>query len=361
MKRKGIIAWICGLCVDLRLSQRKTLAEIVLGCMRCRRVSIGEIGRAVETDALTKHRIKQVDRFLANNRVDIINGARGLIGFVAKRAKQLIIAIDWVDVRNYKVLRAAVPFQGRSIPIMCAVYEKWRLHKSQNSFEETFMAVLKACLPQGTEAIIIADRGFHRAEFARKLQELGLHYVIRINPGVWFESEALEGRLTEFPVKPGKSYDLGFGQYRKTKPVNQRIVVHWRENEKDPWFLSTDLEFPVARLVKIFRRRMMIEEMFRDEKNLRYGWGLRHVQIGQEGRMERLLLALMYAYVTLILLGLFRRSKLPPSHWCSTSKAGMCSLFFIARAKLDHPPPAVSTLLRLLVRELREIADENWG
>lgn len=264
-------------------------------------------------------------------------------------------------MRQYKVLRAAVPFQGRSIPILCAVYEKWRLFKSQNSFEETFMEVLKACLPEGTEVVIIAECGFHRAEFARKLQELTLHYVIRTNPGVWFESEKFKGRLTEFPVKPGKSYDLGFGQYRKTKPVNQRIAVHWRENEKEPWFLATDLGSPVARLVKIFRRRMMIEEMFRDEKNLRYGWGLRHVEIGQEGRMERLLLALMYAYLILILLGFFRRAKFPPSFWCSTSKEGMCSLFFIARAPLEHRPPAVRTLLRLLVAELRKITDENWG
>ncbi len=42
--------------------------------------------------------------------------------------------------------------------------------------------------------------------------------------------------------------------------------------------------------MEVFKRRMSIKELFRDEKNIRYGWGLRQLKIGTAGRLERLLL-----------------------------------------------------------------------
>ena len=39
-----------------------------------------------------------------------------------------------------------------------------------------------------------------------------------------------------------------------------------------------------------YERRMRIEELFRDQKNVRNGWALRQVEIGKTDRLERLLL-----------------------------------------------------------------------
>lgn len=60
--------WIVSQCKGLRLSERKTLAQLVFGALRCRRVSLADIGRWLPSEALVKHRIKRVCRFLGNQR-----------------------------------------------------------------------------------------------------------------------------------------------------------------------------------------------------------------------------------------------------------------------------------------------------
>lgn len=54
MLHATIVNWIVGLCTCLRVSQRKTVGELVFGAMQCRRVSIAEIGRSLKSRALPK-------------------------------------------------------------------------------------------------------------------------------------------------------------------------------------------------------------------------------------------------------------------------------------------------------------------
>jgi hypothetical protein len=184
--------------------------------MRCRRVSLADIGRSLGTDALPKHSIKRTYRFLKNHRVEVADGCAALIRLAARAcAGRLFVAVDWTDIRQYKVLKASVPFCGRSVPVLFAAYRKWEVRKSQNTFEEGFFRLLGALLPEGTEAIVVADRGFGRTELARTLQELGLHYVIRLTPKVMFRSEKWDGELDLVAIRPGTHRDLGFGLYRK--------------------------------------------------------------------------------------------------------------------------------------------------
>lgn len=47
MRRMEAIAWVLSVCTDLRLSQTKTLAELVAAAMTVGRVSLAAIGRAL--------------------------------------------------------------------------------------------------------------------------------------------------------------------------------------------------------------------------------------------------------------------------------------------------------------------------
>jgi hypothetical protein len=108
-----VLNWITGLTISLRLSQRKTLGELVFGAMRRRRVSLADIGRSLCTKTTAKRNIRRIWRFLKNNLVDVHEGAKELIHIAAKAARgRLFVAVDWVDKGQYKVLRAAVPLRG---------------------------------------------------------------------------------------------------------------------------------------------------------------------------------------------------------------------------------------------------------
>jgi hypothetical protein len=321
--------------------------------MHCRRVSLADIGRSMGGDAKCKSRINRVDRFVGNHRVEVVEGMRGLVWLSAKATGgQLLVAVDWVDIRSYKVLRAAVPLRGRSVPILFAAYYPRKLFKSQNALEEGFLTLLKSLLPKNCQVVIIADRGFARAELARKLGELGFDHIIRVGSKVRFESTVYSGLLIDLELLPGEHLDLKTGCYREEAPVQRRVLAYWGRGHKEPWLLGTNLDWGWRRLVAAFEQRMMIEELFRDEKNIRYGWGLRLVSVGTTERLERLLLILAFAYVLLLMTGLICKDSMSPSEWSSNTKRKRpLSAFVVGRIMLTLDK--VSFSVRLLLSTLR--------
>lgn len=367
MSHRSIVSYIVNRCTGLRLSQRKTLGELVFGTMQRRWVSLADVGRSLDSEAMVRHCIKRVYRFIANPRVEVIEGARALLQLASKHAQgRFLVALDWVDIRGCKVLRAAAPLRGRSVPVLFGAYEKWRLYKSQNNLEEGLVRLLKAVAPEKSEIVLLADRGFARAEYARVLQETGISYIIRLTGQAYFRSKKHQGRLDAIMLKPGQRRDLGFGAYRKQKPVKQRVPAYWGRGYREPWFPGTDLEWGWKKLVRAFQRRMLIEELFRDEKNIRYGWGLRQLSLSTKHRLERMLLVLAFAYLFLLLPGLICAGTMSPAHWASgvshkKNRKEQMSAFYIGRLMLGK----VGYPLRLLFDHLRslllQLNKENWG
>jgi hypothetical protein len=301
---------------------------------------------------------------VANPRVEVTEGTRALVLVAATAGGgQLVVAVDWVDIRQYKVLRAAVPLRGRSVPILFAAYRKWQITKSQNALEQDFFQLLKAMLPEGAQVVVIADRGLGRAGLACQLQKLGLSYILRICGKVTFLSHRYQGRLDELPLKPGGKRDLGFGAYRQHRPLRQRVLIYWKKKHKQPWLLATDLEWGWRQIVTVFAQCMMVEELFRDEKNIRYGWGLRQVSLCDAARLERLLLVLAFAYLLLLLLRLICTAQMSAAHWASAvgKKSKQVSAFLVGRLMLARTRFRLSQLLELLANLLTQIAEENWG
>ncbi|EII93823.1 hypothetical protein ECTW07793_1342 [Escherichia coli TW07793] len=73
-----------------------------------------------------------------------------------------------------------------------------------------------------------------------------------------------------------------------------------RSAAKEPWliFSSTD-DFKPREIMKLYSRRMQIEQNFRDEKNERFGFGLRASYSCSAGRM--LVLSLLATLSTIVL------------------------------------------------------------
>ena len=154
MTRMEAIAWVLNVCTDLRLSQAKTLADLVASAMSVARISLAAIGRSLVGTVAAKHRIKRTWRFVANPRVMIHDGMAGVVRRVVKRYRQLqkqgrarrpklLIAFDWTEIRNFHTLMAAVVQKGRAVPLLWATYPEWELHKSQNNLEEGLLHVLR--------------------------------------------------------------------------------------------------------------------------------------------------------------------------------------------------------------------------
>src|SRR5215470_1156173 len=113
MSRMDAIAWVLSVCTDLRLSQTKTLADLVASAMSVARISLAAIGRSLVGPAAAKHRIKRTWRFVANTRVLVSDGMAGVIRRLVKRYRKLqqrgrarraklLIAFDWTHQAGLK-------------------------------------------------------------------------------------------------------------------------------------------------------------------------------------------------------------------------------------------------------------------
>jgi len=360
MKHTDVLGWLLAICT-IRRSQVKTLSVLVYAAMETVRLTLAELGRTMarQRDQAAKHCIKRVDRFLGNGRIEPGIAMSGWIRWLARPGRRLLISMDWVDIRQWHCLVLAARIHGRAVPLLWAVYRPEQLHKSQNNLEYGLLRLLRHHLPKGAQVVILADRGFGRTEMARVCQELGFGYVIRIVPDVWVEHRDFRGKLLDLPLRRGTQRVLRNVFYRKSRPVEQHVVVFWPAREAQPWFLMTNVpRLQAKRLSRIYSRRMTIEEYFRDCKSKRNGYALRLTMIGDRHRLERLLLVLAMAYWLLLAVGLYARKKYPPSRWCSNNRRNECSLFTIGRILFRERLPALARLLNDL---RKETCLQNWG
>lgn len=367
MNRREATGWVVSVVTGLLTSQTNTLADLVGAALGVGRVSLAQIGRRLLSTS-AKHGIKRCWRFTANERVEVSDAMRDVVRHLLQgkrwRRKPVVIALDWVEVRNFHTLTAAWVRRGRAIPLLWASYPEWRLAKSQNNLEEGLLRLLKDLLPPHVRVVLLADRGFGRAEMARFCQENGFHYVIRIRPDVWVRAPGFHGKLLDYPVKKGICRSLRCTEYRKKNPVEQRVVVRWKKGlpkrRDECWFLMSDLDQSAFRLSELYAQRMTIEEFFRDGKSRRNGFALRHTQIKHADRFDRLLLILVLVYLLLTGLGRVARERFRPGAWCSSNRAHECSDFTIGRRMLDklQVPPLLA--LAALVEHLFQSAP-NWG
>jgi hypothetical protein len=321
MKRKEVINFIISTCSYLRLSQAKTLSDLVVAAMKVTRVSLAELGRTLahQNGIATKHCIKRVDRFVGNYRIEPTEAMRGMVQWLAKPRKRLLVSIDRVDIRHFHCLVLAARLQGRAIPLLWAVYRYEDFYRSQNNLEYGLLHLFRTMVPKTTEVVILADRGFGRAEMARECQKLSFGYVIRIEPRVYINSRGFTGNLIDLPIKPGQQRLLRNVLYRKEKSVTQHVAVIWKPDKTRPWFLITNLERIRAReLSVIFGKRMSIEEYFRDSKSKRNGFALRLTMIKSSERLIPILV------VDCRLPGTVIPAKLVPAKACSRNSDSSC-------------------------------------
>jgi hypothetical protein len=106
------------------------------------------------------------------------------------------------------------------------------------------------------------------------------------------------------------------------------VAVH-AAGMKDAWYLATSLNTQTAgAVIKLYGRRFTIEETFRDQKDLRFGLGLRATHIRNAGRRDRFLFLIAIAQALLTLLGAAsERSGLDAYLRANTVKRRTHSLF----------------------------------
>jgi len=328
----------------------RCLGRLVWALMDGGRLGVAALGRHIPTATSDKHHIKAADRFLGNEKVDLIELWTELIALASFCSHRLHVLLDWSDLHHgdFELLQAAVSYGGRALPVAWAVARKGHYGRSRNLFETNLCRVLKAMTPPGVELVIIADRGFARASLMRALSRAGIAFIIRVRRDVHLIHGRGCGPLKNRANARGQVRDLEDALYGEQARFAGRCVITLGEKSKAPWYLMTNLRaeqgWSASRVIATYGKRMRIEESFRDHKSMRFGFQLRSVKLSTVARYERLLSIAAVALLLLVNLGAYVEDRgLAMGYKANTAAARTHSLFqlglaFLRRLGLRRPP-----------------------
>jgi hypothetical protein len=295
---------------DLHAKRIASLAGATLGVMQAASLAVAMIGQALAQarGLVTKHAIKQVDRLLSNNGINVWDSFARWVPYQIGERRDILVAMDWTDFAHddqATLVLSLVTGHGRAAPLVWLSVWKDELTKQRNDFEDACLCRLAELVPAGCCVTILADRGFADQKLFGFLPTLGFGYVIRFRGNIRVSSADGETRpAADWLGQGGRARKLaGARVTARGQPVGAVVCVH-AKNMKDPWCLaSSERDATAATLINHYARRWTIEPQFRDTKDLRFGMGLSATRIGEPMRRDRLLLISAFATALLTLLG----------------------------------------------------------
>ena len=350
--------------LEVLMSAAKALSED-------QRLSITGIGRALPNHTSAKHNIKRIDRLVGNawlqsERSEIY---ASLAQWLLKDNAQPIILIDWSDLtddRAQQLLRASMPVGGRSLTLYEEVHP---LHKYANpQVHRRFIQHLKALLPEGVTPIVVTDAGF-RGTWFKLINTVGWHWVgrvrnrdfVQVNTQPWRPCKNLYKQATCHPKRLGDALlsraqpnpavlhvvkNPKKGRVEKStlgQPTRNARSNKIAKREREPWLIATSPSLnhlTAKQVMSIYRKRMQIEEAFRDIKCERYGLGLSNSLTTAAKRLEILLLLGALALLMLWMTGVAAVKQKHHYRYQSntTRNRRVLSSIFLGMQILRHEP-----------------------
>ena len=168
------------------VKRKRSLSNAVSGVLNSGSLIIHRIGLglAAAQNLLGKHAIKQVDRLLSNEKLNVWETFISLVPYVIGARKEMVVAIDWTDFDSDKQTTLAIHLvtsHGRATPLVWISVSKRSLKRHRNRYEAELLHRLKALLPNGVKVTVLADRGFGYTDFYHVLSTvLDFDFVIRL-------------------------------------------------------------------------------------------------------------------------------------------------------------------------------------
>jgi hypothetical protein len=219
------------------------------------------------------------------------------------------VILNWTDCHDghQTLVAAVVSRQGRAVPVFTQTVAKADLTLRQGAIERRFIQRLRPLFPPTCTPVLLADRGFCSASVLAAAHAAGWKWIIRLKGDRWIDTPDDHGRLDESATTRTRWGDWPAIRIGQAARQVWRLVATWAEGQHEPWFLVTNCgHWTADPIIRADARRFQIEELFKDSKNgERGGFRLRGVRLTRADRWDRLWLIFTWAYVWLVLLGLW--------------------------------------------------------
>jgi hypothetical protein len=365
--------------------RQNALLDATVALINGASLTLTSIGRFLPGQAQVKNKIKRVDRLLGNESLhhDIPLIFRNIISMLTSQLSLCVIAVDWSGYpsQEYHVLRASLICDGRSIPLLSEVVPSKKKHNAM--IQKAFLDELSGAINPKTRVIIVTDAGFQNAWF-RHIQSLGWDFIGRIRGNIqlrlnskseyWFRRQTLVAKNKPEYLGAGTLARAdyarcdGYFYLHKKAPEGRKYkrsrcgidrpsqIKDARSAAKEPWLIFSSMnDFKPREVMKLYSRRMQIEQNFRDEKSERFGFGLRASYSRSCGRMLVLSLLATLSTIVLWLVGYHAENKGLHLRYQANSTKSRRVLSFLTLAEniLRHSPLILTrTVLNTAVNHL---------
>ncbi len=310
----------------------------------------------------SKHAIKQVDRLLSNEGIDIDAALRHWVPYVVGPRTSINVAIDWTEFDadgQATLMLSLLTRHGRATPLLWLTVDTATLKNRRNEYEYQGLVRLADALPAEIKVCIVADRGFGDHKLYEVLtEELKFDFVIRFRGNIAVTATDGEARAAaDWVGAGGRARTLrGAAVTAQAYPVATVVCVR-AKGMKEPWCLAASTaDEPARALIKLYAKRWEIEGGFRDTKDLRFGMGLGSMHVSTPDRRDRLWLINAFAVVLLTLLGAAGEQLGYDRHLkTNTSKRRTHSLFRQGSMLYELMPNMTDFLLLPLIKRFTQM------
>lgn len=348
---------------NMHKTRRKALLCCTDSLLQGSAATVTSIGRGINSDTTDKHSIKRADRLCSNNHLltetdDVYSAICGLFSQYSSRP---IVLVDWSDLDEKKrhfLIRASLAFDGRSITLYEEIH---KLNKKEKpATHAAFLAKLKEKLGPDVKPIIVTDAGFKTPWF-RAVLALNWDFLGRTRLPNFYKlnNQDTWRSISHFYKQAGTKPKARSGAINRSNPLDCRLIIYkqasqgrkdlnrygevrqssnakkYAKGANDPWLLSTSLKMTNSlgkKAVAIYRKRMQIEEEFRDMKSSAFGLCFEQSQSRILRRLTIIILMVTLASLVLLLIALsVIQAKAHRRYQANTSTKRVLSFQFVAR------------------------------
>ena len=353
---------------DIHAKQVLSLANAVTGVVTAGALGVHAIGRGLSAakGLVERHAVKQVDRLIGNEKVDLDDLFKLWVPYVLAGRKEAMINLDWTefDDDDQSMLVASLQTKhGRATPLFWKTVLKSTLKEQRNAYEDDLLFRLRQLIPLSVKVTIVADRGFCDHELYWFLEgTLGFEYIIRFRGNILVTDRTGECRLAkEWVGRGGRMRVLRDALVTaKGYEVSTVICVH-EKGMKDPWcIVASNATLKGSAVKRLYGKRFSCEETFRDVKDLRFGMGMKWQRIGNPDRRDRMMMLAVLSMALLTLLGeAGERCGLDRLLKTNTSPKRQLSLFRQGLRWYDLMPTLREDRLKLLMESFVAVMAEH--
>jgi hypothetical protein len=288
--------------IDSRLTN---MAFLMIGIFGARSVQTGRLAAYIPLYIKKLSIVRRMERFLDNGAVRVRSWYEPVAHWLlhaSSVAGEIALVIDSTKVSaHHRLVLVGVAYRQRVIPVAWSWVRSSRGHSS-TSIQIALLSYVRSLLPVGVQVSVVGDCEFGHMPIVLTLQEWAWDYVLRQRGQVLVDLQTQPDwlRLDALLSRRGEWRFVSDVFLTAAHQVPTHLLLAWQRRYPTPWLLATNLTDP-HRILRLYRRRIWIEETFGDLKA--NGFDLERSALCHFLHLSRLTLAVVLLYVWFIAFG----------------------------------------------------------